>query len=73
MEVTQKAIVLDRYKNDDGQKCCVSSSSHKYFSCDLVHYFNSIHECSYSHEALTRYEDSKDIKPGKDCPLWSED
>lgn len=73
MEITQKAIILERCKNDLGQRCCVSSSSDKYFSCDLVRYFNSIHECTYSHDQLYFYEDSNDIKPSEFCPMWSEE
>jgi len=73
MEVTQKAIILDRYKNDDGQRTCMILTEHRCFRCEMLTERETVLICNYCGEGLDLYEDSKDIKPSEFCPLWSED
>jgi len=36
MEVTQKAIILDRYKNNNGQKTCMIFDGLHYYKCAML-------------------------------------
>jgi len=72
MEVTQKAIILDRYKNNNGQKTCMIFDGFHYYKCAML-----IDEtpfiCGYCGDELEQFEDSDEIKPCENCPLWGED
>jgi len=69
MEVTQKAIILDRYKNDDGQRVCYSGGN---FKC--VFYDEDWNSCYILGVELFCYDGiPAEIKPCENCPLWGED
>lgn len=79
MEITQKAIIIDRIKNDSGQRVCKITKPEFgcYIACDLlVDDDDDILFCKYSYgdidKLLEKYEDTGDIKPSEFCPMWSE-